>query len=221
LVNDQYANRGYEDLQPKLPMQMDSFANEEEPKVAFTRIRKRAVQHCLCQLPSMTITLGILSLSFGSTFWQEPDRYTNTVLSLLQYAAKIHEALIYMSLTDIILLRIRYDMAGNLGVPFGLLTSGMQLSSLTFLSTANFISGAFASIQHCRRHFGLIALFSLTMFFGATAGPASAIVMIPRLNWWYITDSYQDGLGGTAQVYLNLTEGPVYLIVVSAAYAPP
>jgi hypothetical protein len=132
-------------------MQMDSFANEEEPKVAFTRIRKRAVQHCLCQLPSMTITLGILSLSFGSTFWQEPDRYTNTVLSLLQYAAKIHEALIYMSLTDIILLRIRYDMAGNLGVPFGLLTSGMQLSSLTFLSTANFISGAFASIQHCLR----------------------------------------------------------------------
>jgi hypothetical protein len=163
--------------------------------VAFTRTRKRAVLHCLCHFPSMAITLVILSLSFGSTFWQGPDLYTNTVLSLLQYVAKIHEALIYMSLTGIILHRIIYDMTGDLGVPFGLLTSSLQLSSLTFLSAAEFRSGAFTSIQHCRRHFGLIALFSLAMFLGATAGPASAIAIIPLLNWWYITDSYQDDLG--------------------------
>lgn len=111
--------------------------------MAFTRTRKRAVLHCLCHFPSMAITLVILSLSFGSTFWQGPDLYTNTVLSLLQYVAKIHEALIYMSLTGIILHRIIYDMTGDLGVPFGLLTSSLQLSSLTFLSAAEFRSGAF------------------------------------------------------------------------------
>jgi hypothetical protein len=95
------------------------------------------------------MTLGTLSLSFRGVFWQAPTTYTNTVLNILQFVAKVHESLILFSLTAIVFHRIRYEVMSHCGIPFGLLSSGLQYSSLTIFTRTDF-RNVFATSEQIR-----------------------------------------------------------------------
>ena len=80
------------------------------------------------------MTLGILQLSFRTVFWADlGDTVSqNAALNALQFVAKFHEICIVISLSEIVLHRIQFELNGE-GIPFGLLASGYSVSSITFL----------------------------------------------------------------------------------------
>src|SRR5438067_8181589 len=66
----------------------------EEPKVALKKSYLSAFLQSLIHLPPIAITIGVLSLTFRSIFWEAPGPNTGSVLNALQFAAKVHESLI-------------------------------------------------------------------------------------------------------------------------------
>lgn len=156
----------------------------EKPKVALKTGYSSALIQSLIHIPSIAISLGVLSLTFRQVFWQDLEAYSGSVLSALQFAAKVHEGLIILSLCSIVLYHIRYGLIGSQGVPLGLLSSGLLLNSTVYPFSAEFWGGATSTrLRGSRRLFfvpgilGAIVLANL-------AAPSSAIAMIPRLDWW-------------------------------------
>jgi len=71
----------------------ENWPNENKPKKKnFTAIkrRKRAIWGSLIHVPSIAISLGVLSLTFMQVFWEVPSERTNAVLNSLQFAAQLH-----------------------------------------------------------------------------------------------------------------------------------
>jgi hypothetical protein len=71
-------------------------------------------------------------------FWQAPGPNTNSVLGALQFAAKVHESLIGVSLCTMVLYHIRNGLLGAHVVPLGPLGSGFQLNSVAYVFSAEF-----------------------------------------------------------------------------------
>ena len=107
----------------------------------------------------------------------------------MQFLAKLHEILIVISLSDIILHRLQYEMIQRQGIPFGLLASGYQVSSMMYLWGSEFWSAVFN--QELRRRYkrtpALVSVILLSMLVAFTVGPSSAIAMIPRATWHQFT----------------------------------
>ena len=115
----------------------------------------------------------------------------NSILKGFQFAAKFHEILLTASLSAIVLHRIRYELAASHGVLFGFVTSGYQLSDLSFLFTSAFWSAAIARRRNKPTlHLPLAFLIVSTVALTALAGPLSAIAMIPELEWWPLHDAF-------------------------------
>ena len=156
----------------------------EKPKVALKEGYYSALIQCLIHIPSIAISLGVLSLTFRQVFWRDLDESSGSVLSALQFAAKVHEGLILLSLCTMVLYHIRYGLFGSRGVPLGLLSSGHLLSSPVHLFSAEFWGGATSTgLRGSRRVFLVLGILGAIVL-ANLAAPSSAIAMIPRLDWW-------------------------------------
>ncbi|MCJ1470149.1 hypothetical protein MMC07_008794 [Pseudocyphellaria aurata] len=103
----------------------------------------------------------------------------NQVKNLLQFAAKLHEIFIVVSLTAIVMHHVRRRLVSSRGLSFGLLSSGYQVSSIKFFFSKSFQSAIFTE--------GLLFLtVAATMIIVNLVGPSSAIAMIPKLDWWKV-----------------------------------
>ena len=72
---------------------------------AFATSRKVALRECvLVHFLPVSITIGVLQLSFCSVYWADPTAYQsfNEILNSLQYAAKALEILIVCSMSRIV-----------------------------------------------------------------------------------------------------------------------
>lgn len=123
----------------------------------------------------------------------------NQVNSLLQFAAKLHEILIVGSLTSIVMYRIRKRLVSKRGLPFGLLSSGYQVSSTEFL----FSRGLWSAFTTDR---WLILTVAATIILVNVVGPSSAIVVIPRLDWWHVRAPFNC----SQQLYLDSSLDQLY-----------
>ncbi|RMJ16757.1 hypothetical protein BHE90_000802 [Fusarium euwallaceae] len=138
----------------------------------------------LFHLPAVAVTFTLLCL-YAIEFHWPYGHPTAEELAVLQFAAKGHEALILISLTDVLLCRISYGLLnGNVGVPLGFISSPFYLGSpIRYL----FSSELWSAIRHSvtRRLFpkttGLIIIIAALLCIGAN--PLSAIAMIPRETW--------------------------------------
>ena len=75
--------------------------------------------------------------------------------------------------------RIRKRLCSSKGLPFGLLSSGYQVSSAEFLFSSSLWSGFSKDVW-------LVLALAATVIFANVVGPSSAIAMIPRLDWWSV-----------------------------------
>ncbi|UZP46283.1 hypothetical protein NXS19_014095 [Fusarium pseudograminearum] len=114
-------------------------------------------------------------------------------LSYLQFAAKGHEALILISLTDILMHRIRYNLLHEEnGVPLGFLSSSFVISS----PISYFFSWElWATLlrPHTKSNYAKMntqvtdVLIIISIILSVAAAPLSAIViLLPRSGWWQI-----------------------------------
>ncbi|KAK0624943.1 hypothetical protein B0T17DRAFT_256973 [Bombardia bombarda] len=89
-------------------------------KKAFSRKRIPALFFIVqYHVPSLAALFILLELYSTGRVWPAPSPNLNE-LAALQFAAKIHEALVILSLSNILLHRIRYLLMSPVGVPLGL-----------------------------------------------------------------------------------------------------
>lgn len=150
-----------------------------------SRIWDLAGHFALFHLPAVAVTVTLLCLYALEFHWPH-GHPTAEELAALQFAAKGHEALILISLTDILLTRISYGLLNsNVGVPLGFISSPFYLGSpIRYL----FSSELWSAIRHSatRRIFPKTTalVIIITALLCIAANPLSAIAMIPRQTWW-------------------------------------
>ncbi|KAI9766024.1 MAG: hypothetical protein M1839_005273 [Geoglossum umbratile] len=158
---------------------------DEQLKPAFDTGRGLAFARCLIHIIPVGVSVGVMMLSFTGYYYADAGtQHQNIQLGALQFAAKVHETLIVASLSTVVLHQIQTSLLGDAGVPFSLLTTGHQLERVfrRELWTGLFGSGG-------RRRPLLAALVMVAVVLATTSGPASAIAMIPKLNWWEVSNA--------------------------------
>lgn len=172
----------------------------EKSKVAFkidTAGLKVAWWHLIIHMVPTAIMLTILSLTWRNVYWTDAgDRGFNVILSSLQFAAKAHEILILMSVSAIVLHTTRQHLVEG-GVGLELLDSAYRLGGLVSLFHpsfwASFNSQLSATSPKLSWSWNLPFLILSTILLTATVGPSSAIVVIPKLDWWPDYPEYSSG----------------------------
>ena len=194
---------------------IDAYTNEQiEPRAAATH-RKRwlNVLYCLPHMVPLAATITILTLNIRGVYWQDLGRPNqNTILQVLQYAAKAHELTMAASLTAIVIHQIQYDLSSSKGISLGFLTAGFRLSDPLSVCTREFLGGAMARVhsEGMSPFSALTYLLVLGVTLTLVVGPSSAIAMIPRLHWWEVSKMDAFGPLYTDRVYLNRTEDELW-----------
>lgn len=122
-------------------------------------------------------TVALIYINIARLFWFPADgpggASVDTVLNALQLLAKLYEILVIASLASITLKIFKRRLVGS-GLPLGLLTGGYRVGDLTYL-----ISGPFW------RNWSALSIFlALNTILATIAGPASAILIVPGLDWY-------------------------------------
>ncbi|KAM5358582.1 hypothetical protein ACJZ2D_015150 [Fusarium nematophilum] len=164
---------------------LKKLSDPEPPKKVCKNGMRSALGHlALFHLPAIGITLTILSLYIARVRWEHPSAEE---LSVLQFAAKAHEILIIISLTDILLHRVRYGLiVDKNGIPLGFLSSPVHLGApIQYLFSWELWGVVLQPSADGRRGrlrvTGFIIILAILL--SIAAAPLSAIEIIPRQGW--------------------------------------
>ncbi|KAE9364944.1 hypothetical protein N431DRAFT_517787, partial [Stipitochalara longipes BDJ] len=146
------------------------------------------------QLLPIAVSSTLLYINFSNVYFEPPGvSNQNARLNSLQFAAKMHEVLITISLSAMVLHYIQYELLHGRGIPLGSLLASFQVTYLGTLWSPGLWATSSADISRVRRL--LLTIFIvLALLIGATVGPASAILMVPSLDYW------THSLGATASM---------------------
>ena len=159
----------------------------EQPKAVLHQGRLRAFVRCLVHIIPVVTTAGVVYLNFRNVYYANAGApYQNVKLQALQFAAKLHEAFIVASLSTVVLNHIRYSLLSEDGVPFSVLSVGHLLGQFSQIWRLDLWTSLFVPRRPKRypQQLQLALLVLAALFLAATCGPASAITMIPKLDWW-------------------------------------
>ena len=204
---------------------IDACTNQQiKPRAAVTHKEQWLnVLYCLPHIVPLAATITILILNARGMYWQDLGRPNqNTILQILQYAAKAHELTMTASLTAIVVHHIQYDLSSSKGVSLGFLTAGFRLSDPLYICKREFLGGAMARVHSkgMSRFSALTYLLVLGVALNLAVGPSSAIAMIPRLHWWDVSNMDAFGPLYTDRVYFNRTEDELWpKDITNAIYA--
>ena len=207
-VVDCYELTGHEDDNSLLPRHSLSHGSENPKTVLKKRLSFRKLS---VHFFAIATTIAAVGVNFGNIFsWDEGSLYVgdNQVYNLLQFAAKLHELLIIGSVTSMIMHWIRRRLHGNKGLPFGLLSTGYQISSIEFLCSKGLWS---AVSTDCL----LVWTVAATIVFVTVVGPSSAIVVRPRLDWWNARPVFNRPIyNDPPRLYINASLDQLYPITL-------
>jgi hypothetical protein len=179
--------------------------------VKHLKSRQHALFKSLIYLPSMAITLGVLTLTFRNIFWGPQSDTTNTVLNGLQFAAQLHTSLIVMSLSAMLLHVIHRGLSSGRGIPLGFRSSGFQLNSVSYMFRK----------ELTRLNIGYILIFLVMFMLALLSGPSSAITMIPRLQFWNVQNSWIEKGRMDFHIYIQAGESSLYPDTLTVDNAAP
>ncbi|KAL4790935.1 hypothetical protein BDV19DRAFT_371384 [Aspergillus venezuelensis] len=176
--------------------------NDEEPqKVAISRSIPRALWSCAIHLLPIAVSSTIIALNFKGTYLgadlMSPVKSETINLMLFQVAAKAHEILIVASLAVIVLQYVRHELLFGDGLPLGLLGSGLAFNHLEYFFSKEF----YGSLRYVGgngnklRKIGFIIVVAVSGILATFAGPASAVLLVPKDQDWSAggTPFYLDG----------------------------
>ncbi|KAK0743508.1 hypothetical protein B0T18DRAFT_448194 [Schizothecium vesticola] len=185
-----------------------------KPPAHTTAAARAALQH----LPALGATAVLLALNGLQVFWDTQGLSTSDVnlrLNALQFAAKGHEIAAVASAGAVVLDLVRWLLLRKSGLPLGGVLMGFQVADLTVLWKPPFWSlvapwrggawgrGLFVPV--------LVAAMAISL----AAGPSSAILVIPSLDWWdwpVPADAYLYDNVNSAETnfYINATEDRIW-----------
>lgn len=151
----------------------------------------RAVIHLLpIAVALMEIILNWKGRYLGRTFDKQ---------NYYQFAAKAHEIVIQASLSSIALSYIRFQLTFGDGLPFGAFLSALQVTQISYLWSTELWSSVFSGYLRLGRKLAFLAIVIACGLIAATAGPSSAVLLIPRhivlpswSTYFFINGTVQD-----------------------------
>ncbi|KAL8755034.1 MAG: hypothetical protein Q9199_003926 [Rusavskia elegans] len=203
------------ELLPHIP-RPEREAVGEKPKTAISSDYITVSLAVFVQLLPVLITVAIVYLTAASIYWTDlghPNQ--NSILNGLQFVSKFHEIAITTSLAALVLHRVCYDLVNTSGVPLGFLSSAYNLGSITYPISTEFWGGA-RTAKPQRGYQRWVPLWLLVLvgcFLAAAVGPASAIVMIPSLEWWPVYDPLNNTM---LSVFLPLNPSQIWPNTIGA-----
>ncbi|KAM0797049.1 hypothetical protein BDR22DRAFT_489094 [Usnea florida] len=127
------------------------------------------------------------------------DQSNIVTFALIQIAAKVQELLIIASFSTLVFQAIR-DALLHDRIPLGLATSGLSFARLSYFWSPAFWGGTSSIVSSGRwKAMWLVSFIASGGLITTTAGPASAVLMLPRPTWHYFTTEIW--LNGTADVF--------------------
>lgn len=193
----------------------------EDPKPIWTKSRKRAFRHFLIiHFVPVATTLILFWLYLKGLQWQANDGQ----LKALLFAAKLHESLIIISLADIAFHRIRYHLLTGRGVSFGLLVSPFRISNPLSLVQTPFLASATFTLKSAPE-LVTVLLVILVSILALLASPSSSALMLPRYDWWQISND--DGAAAKFKkqdledaAYIGATFDDLFPLLVDGWFGP-
>ena len=164
----------------------------EQTKIAIRKSRTTALLRALIHFIPVGVALWEIVLNWN-TYFVGYDVYN---LAYYQFGAKVHEIAIEASLSAVIFSYVRYELMLGDGIPFGALFSGLQISQASYLWSMEFW-GTITSRNISRASkLRLLAVVTASIFLATVTGPSSAILLVPRLDYWP---------AGSTQIWINVT----------------
>ena len=170
---------------------------EEPVKTAVCQSRTTALLRALIHVIPVAVALWEISLNCY-TYYVGSFIYN---LVYYQFAAKAHEILIQASLAAIVFSYVRHEMVLGKGLPFGALFSGLQINQISYLWSMEFWGSVSSKHLPIWRKISMGILISVCFILAAAAGPSSAILLIPRLDYWP---------AGSTHIFVNATSSDIW-----------
>lgn len=164
----------------------------EQTKVAIRRNRTTALLRALIHIIPVGVALWEIVLNWN-TYFVGYDIYN---LAYYQFGAKMHEIAIQASLSAVIFSYVRYELMLGDGIPFGALFSGLQISQASYLWSMEFWGTICSCTISSKRKLRLLVVVTTSIFIAAVTGPSSAILLVPRLDYWP---------AGSTNIWINIT----------------
>lgn len=174
------------DILNDLYARLKSWDAADEPE---KRISKKsfyvALQRCGMHIIPSAVSLVCVTINFRGYFIGSElaglSGRTSQYMAALQIAAKAQELLIVASLATVLLHRLRHDLVNGCGVPFGLVGAASSFTQMSFFWSSSFLGSISRTTSPSKT---LLALVLVSGFIASTAGPAVAVLIIPREHTW-------------------------------------
>ena len=152
----------------------------EQTKIAVRRSRTTALLRALIHVIPVGAALWEIGLNWN-TYFVGYDVYN---LAYYQFGAKIHEIAIQASLSAVIFSYVRYELILGDGIPFGALFSGLQISQASYLWSMEFWGTLSSRNISSKKKLRLLFVVTASVLLAAVSGPSSAILLVPKLDYW-------------------------------------
>ncbi|KAK8209670.1 hypothetical protein IWZ01DRAFT_527959 [Phyllosticta capitalensis] len=150
---------------------------QEQPKVAIYQQWLPAVLALSVHVIPLVAAVSMLLLNLKTTIVERSISNTS-----LQYLAKALELLTQSSISAAAFTYFRIVYTSDNGVPFGAITAGLQLSSLSYLWSLDLLGSLLSTSFQLRRKAVFAVFVLMSILLTATVGPAIATCLIPRVQ---------------------------------------
>ncbi|KAH6886824.1 hypothetical protein B0T10DRAFT_575171 [Thelonectria olida] len=145
------------------------------------------------------LTAVLLWLSYSCKFWFPEtglhNRYVSAkaknILNWLQLAAKLYEIVVVASM-GAITLKVFKRAFVDTGVPLGILSGAYRVGDVPFLLNEGFWRALLLGCWKNVKTIALAALFIATTLLSLLVGPASAILIVPQLDWFPLPGAFSN-----------------------------
>ena len=169
----------------------------EQTKVAIRKSRTTALLRALIHIVPVGVAIWEIVLNWNTYF----VGYAIYNQAYYQFGAKAHEIVIEASLSAIVFSYVRYELMLGSGIPFGALFSGLQVSQASYLWSMEFWGTVSSGTISLKSRLRLLVVVAASVFLAAIAGPSSAILLVPRLDYWP---------GGSTNFWINVTSDSLW-----------
>lgn len=177
---------------------LDRLSNRVEPKknvvstsfwVAFSR--------CWVHILPVSISIFLIQLKVRGHYLGQHlrgptsnDQEDSVALAFIQVAAKLLELLIVASLAAVVFQVIRDGLLHEDGIPFGIATSGFSFDRMQYFWSPPLWGGLWG-FRKSRKFRGMLLLcvIALSGSIALVAGPASAVLLLPRITTWNLFET--------------------------------
>lgn len=165
---------------------------DEPTKIAIRKSRATALMRAFIHIVPAGVAMWEIVINWNTYYFAATIRNQ----AYYQFGAKVHEMTAQASLAAIVFSYIRYEISLGQGLPFGALFSGLQISQASYLWSLEFWGSIRSKHLPIRRRISMGLIVTVAIVLAATVGPSSAILLIPRLEYWP---------AGATNIWLNTT----------------